>query len=191
MKLADFMHAHGLTPRDLREMLGVRSRTTVLRYISGERLPAPDVMRAIDELTGGAVTLADFLDPKPAHCLRVVVDRTGRLQEVYPWTDIEQRRRHQSANDNDPRGKRPSTPGAPQRGRAAPPAGGDNADEWPSAPLQRALIVLGGRAMVARRGGFLLDGRKADSRRVVAAANRVLKANGLSPIQYPGLESKR
>lgn len=190
MKLADFMHAHGLTPRDLREMLGVRSRTTVLRYISGERLPAPEVMETINRLTGGAVTLADFLDPRPARCLRVVVDRSGRLQEVYPWTDIEQRRRRQSANDNDPDGRQPSTPDTVKQTRTAPAVVGEP-DEWPSAPLQRAMIVLGGRAMVAKRGGFLLDGRKADARRVVAAANRVLKANGLSPIPYPGLESKR
>jgi hypothetical protein len=40
----------------------------------------------------------------------------------------------------------------------------------------------------AKRGGFLLDGRIADTKRVMTAANELLKARGEKPIPYPGVE---
>lgn len=184
MKLADYLHTHSITPQQLRTMLGVKSRSTVLRYISGERLPSPDLLQRIEELTGGAVTRADFLDPQPPGCLRVVIDRKGREQTTYPWTVLEARPqppgprphpRPPAANDN--RAQRPPPPPPP-----------DTEDDWPSPPLQRALDLLGPRARHAKRGGFLLDGRIADTRRVMAAANEVLKARGEKPIPYPGVE---
>lgn len=175
MKLADFMHTHSITPQQLRTMLGVKSRSTVLRYISGERLPSPETMQRIEEVSGGAVTLADFLDSKPPGCVRVVIDRHGREQTIYPWSILETRPKPQrAANDN-----------RPDRRRAS---GSDTEDVWPSPPLQRAIDLLGQRVRHAKRGGFLLDGRIADTKRVMAAANEVLKARGEKPIPYPGVE---
>lgn len=172
-------------------MLGVRSRSTVLRYISGERVPAPEVMDAIHKLTGGSVTLADFIDPRPPDCLRSVIDRSGEVRDIYPWTVLEYAHDRTPANDNTvdrmPAATHPAHRGGKRPAetpRQEPPRG----DDWPSAPLQRALKILGGRAMLARRGGFLLDGRIADSKRVVIAANRRLRELGHPPIPYPGLE---
>lgn len=179
-------------------MLGVKSRTTVQRYVSGERLPTASVMRRIEELSGGRVTQADFLDPRPPRCLKVVLDRFGRPQKVYPWTIIERHRLQQAINDNLDDDRRGPTSGPQAAGEAetglSPPERpgqldtGEEPERWPSRPLQRALAILGGRVRFSRRGGFLMDGRLVDARRVVAEANRVLKAGGQLPIPYPGVD---
>lgn len=175
MKLADFMQKHSITPQQLRTMLGVKSRSTVLRYVNGERLPSPELMLRIEELTGGAVTLADFLDPDPPRCVRVVIDRHGREQTIYPWSVLETR----------PKPRRPANDNRPARRRASTT---DPHDVWPSPPLQRAIDLLGPRVRHAKRGGFLLDGRIADTKRVMTSANELLKARGEKPIPYPGVE---
>lgn len=180
MKLADYMFMHSITPQQLRRMLGVRSRSTVLRYVSGERLPAPDIMNLIERWSGGVVTEADFRDESPPLCVRVVTDRHGRPRTVYPWTNVESQRRRRGVDE--------------ERHEAAPPTrpsilpSGAVSDQWPSRPLQRALDTLGSRAKLCKRGRFLLDGRIADARRIVDEANRVLKHQELPPIPYPGSE---
>lgn len=62
----------------------------------------------------------------------------------------------------------------------------NDATEVP-APLRLAFRTLDGRTAILRRGAFLLDGRPADLRRIVAAANRVRAAAGEAPIRYPGV----
>ena len=179
MKLADYMHKHNLTPEQIRRMLGVRSRSTVLRYINHERRPAPDLMDKIEKITNDEVTRVDFDDTSPPNCLRVVIDWRGNEQKVYPWTAIEQRSsRRKVANDNRRAQQRQTNR---RWGREI------DKDKWPSPPLQRAIVILGGRAVHARRGGFLLDGRKVDAKRIVAEANRVLRKRGLDQIPYPGV----
>jgi uncharacterized protein (DUF433 family) len=54
-------------------------------------------------------------------------------------------------------------------------------------PLKLAFRTLDGRTAILRRGAFLLDGRPADLRRIVAAANLVRAATGEAPIRYPGV----
>lgn len=54
-------------------------------------------------------------------------------------------------------------------------------------PLKLAFRTLNGRTAVLRRGAFLLDGRPADLRRIVAAANLVRVRAGQAPIRYPGV----
>ncbi len=54
-------------------------------------------------------------------------------------------------------------------------------------PLKLAFRTLDGRTAVLRRGAFLLDGRPADLRRIVAAANLVRASAGQAPIRYPGV----
>jgi transcriptional regulator with XRE-family HTH domain len=198
MKLADFMHEHDLSPRQMRWMLGVKSRSTVLRYLSGERMPSPEQMRRIHQVTEGRVTLADFLDPAPPKCVRVVIDRHGTPRQVYPWTDLETTRRVVS-NDNGP-GRRspelryPDSPPADAQESLTPPEklrqlpDSDDMDEWPSRPLHRAISLLEHRVRRTRRGKFLLDGRISDPKRIVAAANRILRARGEPPIPYPGVD---
>lgn len=62
----------------------------------------------------------------------------------------------------------------------------DEVTEVPE-PLKLAFRTLDGRTAILRRGAFLLDGRPADLRRIVAAANLVRAAAGEAPIRYPGV----
>ena len=62
MKLSDFMAARGLPDAEFARLIGVGSRMAVMRYRRGERIPRPEVMRRIVEVTNGAVGPADFYD---------------------------------------------------------------------------------------------------------------------------------
>ena len=191
MKLADYMYQTGMTPGQLRAMLGVKSRSTVLRYISGERVPNGTIMAKIKELSGGRVTLRDFYDESPPKCIRILIDRHGEEHKVYPWTNIE--RRHQfPANDNHPPDSSGSMDGLGDV--VLPPTDWSRplsvelADPWPSQPLKMAIDELGSRVKPSKRRDFLLDGRLVDARRIVAEANRSRRERGLPPIPYPGVE---
>lgn len=60
MKLADWLRQNGISARDFGGTIGVRSANTVYRYISGDQIPARNVMREIIRATGGAVMPNDF-----------------------------------------------------------------------------------------------------------------------------------
>ena len=79
MKLADYMYKHGITPAQLRRMLGVRSRATISRYLSGDRIPSHKIRLKIQRLTNGQVTLEDLLDTSPPKCAIVVEMPGGTL----------------------------------------------------------------------------------------------------------------
>ena len=70
MKLADYLYENSMTPGQLRRMLGVKNRSTIHRYLLGERVPNPETMLKIAKLTRHQVGLADFLDPSPPGCAR-------------------------------------------------------------------------------------------------------------------------
>lgn len=59
MNLKTFRERQGLTLAEMAERLGVGHPRTVHRYESG-RIPRPDVMRRIVEVTRGQVGPADF-----------------------------------------------------------------------------------------------------------------------------------
>lgn len=61
MQLAAWLKSNAKTPADLAAALGVE-RSTVARYVSGERRPRAELARRIAELTGGQVTANDFVD---------------------------------------------------------------------------------------------------------------------------------
>ena len=160
MKLADYLYENSQTPTQLRRMLGVQRRSTVWRYLTGERIPQPLMLQRIIDLTDGDVTLSDFLDPEPPECARTITDPAGRPRMVLPWSP--------DYPDDDP-----TTPN----------------DTGPlTTPVVRALDVLGARAQFTRSGVFLLDGRSSDVRRIVRAANDVLRRRGDPTIAYPGVE---
>jgi hypothetical protein len=160
MKLADWSYDNSITPAQLRRMLGVQCRSTVWRWLTNERIPQPPMMRKIEELTGGQVTLKDFLDPRPPACARWVTCADGTRRMRLPWS--------------------------PDYGDDGGPPENEEDDDGFSIPVRRALRVLGDRARFTRRGTFLLDGRVTDLRRLVKKANELLKARGLPPIRYPG-----
>jgi len=158
------MHKHQVMPEQLRRMLGVASRTTVLRYVNGQ-IPEPKIMQRIIEITKGEVQLVDFLDPSPPKCAQVIVDARGRRRKVFPWS------RGWKAQEAAFRAEC----SAPPEGTATPQ------------PVLRALAVLGPRVKPTKRGQYLLDGRICDARRVVREANIILEAEGQPPIPYPGI----
>jgi hypothetical protein len=165
MKLADYLFRSGMSTTQLRRALGVSCRSTITRYLNGERIPRHDVMQRIIDLSGGKVQLHDFLRGGNPECATVITAVDGRQRLVFPWStrrddldaaeELEQRR---TANDN-----------------------------LQPAVLRSASSVLRGRAVV-HRNAWHLDGRPADAKRVVRAANLVLRANGRPVLHYPGLE---
>ena len=60
MKLKTWLKGRQMSHRDFAELIGVSSRVTVSRYVSGGRIPSRAVMARISEVTGGAVTANDF-----------------------------------------------------------------------------------------------------------------------------------
>jgi hypothetical protein len=166
MKLADYLFQSGLSPAELKHKLGVSSRMTVLRYLTGERVPTPHILQKIIELSGGRVQLRDFLSPGNPECATVVVLPNGQKKLVFPWAS--NREDLQRATDVECK-------------RAVEQ---DNLSE----PFRLALREVDD--LVRRRfdGTYLLDGRPADLRRIVAEANRRRKAQGRPLIVYPGSE---
>lgn len=67
MKLNEWTEANNIKPRALAAMLGL-TYAAAHRYINGKRLPEPDVMKRIAEITANSVTPNDFIltqNPKP------------------------------------------------------------------------------------------------------------------------------
>lgn len=60
MKLESYLRLQKITVPTFAKQLGVRSRMTVHRYVTGERLPRPAIMNKISEITGGLVQPSDF-----------------------------------------------------------------------------------------------------------------------------------
>lgn len=160
MKLADFLFENSMTPKQLRRMLGVQSRSTMSLWLLNERIPQPRMMKKIEELTGGQVRREDFLDPSPPNCARVVTDRHGRKRWRLPWS---------------PKRTKKFKPCDPRLAQFSP-------------PVQRALKVLKKRVWITAKGRLLLDGRITDLKRVMRAANDELRRRGQPPIPYPGVE---
>lgn len=159
MKLADYLYENSMTPSQLRTMLGVKNRSTIHRYLLGERVPNPETMLKITRLTRFQVGLADFLNSSPPNCARIVDDEHGVPRIVLPWSP--DYRKDDYA---------PSRRGDPLTG-----------------PVQRAIDLLEGRARFTPRGVFLLDGRVCDLKDIMRAANVLLESRGEQPIPYPGV----
>ncbi|PCI11344.1 hypothetical protein COB72_01155 [bacterium] len=58
-----------------------------------------------------------------------------------------------------------------------------------SPSLVKAIAVLNGRAWYTPKGRFLLDGRISDPKRIVSAANIILREKDQPIINYPIVES--
>lgn len=68
MKLSEFMSAAGLDDEQMAALLGGCTAHAVKKWRYGERLPRPEQLRRIAEVTGGQVTPNDFVleAPEPA-----------------------------------------------------------------------------------------------------------------------------
>ena len=59
MTLKDYLTTNGLKSAEFATDIGVTVQS-LYRYANGERIPAPDVMKKISEVTNGAVTANSF-----------------------------------------------------------------------------------------------------------------------------------
>lgn len=166
MKLADFLFHTGMTTSELRRRLGIASRTTIARYLHGDRIPTPVILQKIIDLSGGRVQLRDFLSPGNPECATVIKLPCGRKKLVFPWATGQL----ELAAANDAESIR-----AKQHD-----AVGDIA--------LKALGVLGPRARRGAGGIWTLDGRPCDFRRIVLEANQRLRERSSPLISYPGCE---
>lgn len=159
MKLADFAFVNGLSVGILGRRLGIKNRSTLHRYLNGERVPEWKTMCRIMELTNDSVGPRDFLSPEPPACAVVQEREDGSTRWVFPWS------------------------------RSIDDADHDALDEQePSEPLARALLILGSRANSVSDDRYLLDGSQTDIRGLVRAANRMLSQAGQQVILYPGVK---
>lgn len=60
MQLSDWLARNRISVADFQRKIGVRSYSTVRRYLLGERVPRPAIMRRIVAETKGKVTANDF-----------------------------------------------------------------------------------------------------------------------------------
>lgn len=61
MKLAQYMAEENLSPAQLAELIQSVSASGARKWMNGERIPRPDEMRKIHQLTGGRVSPNDFI----------------------------------------------------------------------------------------------------------------------------------
>jgi predicted transcriptional regulator len=61
MTLQQYMAARAVSPGKFAKLIGV-SRQTVHRYLAGESIPAPPIMRRIYAQTDGQVSANDFYE---------------------------------------------------------------------------------------------------------------------------------
>lgn len=59
MKLSEFLQENGMTQTAFSEQIGCKP-AVISRYVNGERIPEPEIMKNIHEITGGLVTANDF-----------------------------------------------------------------------------------------------------------------------------------
>lgn len=62
MTLSDWLRQSRLSHDEFADRIGC-DRSSVTRYVHGNRMPRPEVLRRIAEVTGGAVTANDFVAP--------------------------------------------------------------------------------------------------------------------------------
>lgn len=63
MKLADYMRQQNLDPDAMAAVIGGVSASGVRKWANGERVPRPEQMRRVMEVTNGAVEPNDFILP--------------------------------------------------------------------------------------------------------------------------------
>lgn len=61
MKLKTYIEAHRLSYETAAALIGNVSRSAVIKWCRGERVPHPDQLRRIYAVTDGAVTPNDFV----------------------------------------------------------------------------------------------------------------------------------
>lgn len=170
MKLHEYLITNNLSPAQFANLLKLKSRSSVHRYLEGQ-IPKPENMRRIFEVTNGLVTLHDFLDDREDAIARTRCKASEQDNLPYPWS-----RRERELEASVERRLRRMLLQEPSEGSSL------------SRPLQSAVGVLGNRVwMDKEKQNFKLDGRVVDAREIVTQANKILESQGQEPILYPGV----
>lgn len=64
MKLSEYLHTNAISRREFAAKVGI-TEAALCRYISGVRMPRPQIARAIMTASGGTVTPNDFIEICP------------------------------------------------------------------------------------------------------------------------------
>ena len=164
MKLADYLIKYDISPSAFARRARVRSRTTIHRYLKGQRRPSPEVILRIEKITKGEVTRKDFFQ------LRC---RNDSQDSLFPWSRFAEEYFRQIDADF--------------KNMLEEPPEGDLA----SPPLREALMILGSRVSYDKsQRNFWLDGRPSEPKQIVMQANRILTSIGKEPISYPLVNPK-
>lgn len=159
MKLETYLIAQQLSPAEFARQLGVRSRTTIHRYLSGERQPSPQILHRIETVTLGQVTAEDFAAND---------NDEGEERMPPPWA------------------KKTSSINTLGEQAFLSMVREWDAAQTLSPPVQKAIDVLGARVSVdASQSHFKLDGRPSDLRLIISAANAILTLRQEPLVHYP------
>lgn len=64
MKLSEYLRSNAVSRREFAAKVGI-TEAALCRYISGVRMPRPQIVRAIMSASGGTVTPNDFIEANP------------------------------------------------------------------------------------------------------------------------------
>lgn len=63
MKLSEYLKKYGLTHKEFAEKVGI-ARTQITRIINKTKNPSAHLMKTIEEVTNGEVTMQDLFNPE-------------------------------------------------------------------------------------------------------------------------------
>lgn len=80
MKLAQYLTEKNIAPEQFASDMGGLSVSGIRKWMYGERVPRPDQMRKIAELTGGLVEPNDFILPLTADRFDAMLEKSEPAQ---------------------------------------------------------------------------------------------------------------
>lgn len=171
MKLIDYLHRNNITIKQFAGIAGIKSRTTIYRYVHGQRRPKAELLLRISKATGGEVAASDFADGLDC----------GELNEELRILKREEKALHENF------GVRCITSRQWDKTNVADYLAASKTNDNLSYPLWYALQVLEGRVVVENESKFFLDNKPVPATAIIKAANQVLLSSGRSQIAYPGV----
>jgi len=168
MKLDLYLSQNQISISKFTKMLGLGSRASLYRYMSGERMPSQDLVIKIMQLTGNAVTANDFVVGDTA----ASIPKTQRAR-WNPDCILSAQYNHKTIYDRDFY--------IQFLERSA-------ANENITFPLWQALQLLKDRLKIQSNGELRLDGVISTVAQVIAAANKLLAMSGDPLIFYPNIQ---
>ena len=174
MKLLTYLHLHNLTIVEFAYRAQIKSRTSVYRYLTGQRKPTASVMMRIIEATQGQVGPEDFTEIE------------GDQEKLR--TDIKNLKRSRASME-DHFGVRCLVAKEWDKAAVDKYLKSQKSNDNFSYPIWYALQILSERASQLQNDQFMLDGNKCGAAKIVEAANVMLSTQGKTKIAYPGVNT--